>query len=62
MTLNPLSLFKDGLIRKADKAALRVSMREDDAGKDQADRNSMYIVGGALLRSEVPGTHPHIGI
>ena len=53
MTTNPPSLFKDGLMRKPDKPALRRAlMRDDEAmSKDQIDKSSLYVVdGGALLQ------------
>ena len=52
ITPYPLSLLKDVLMRKADKAALRRAILSDDeaVGKDQIDKNSLYVVdGGALL-------------
>ena len=52
MTPYPPSLLKDGLMRKADKAVLRRALMSDDeaVGKDQIDKNSLYVVdGGALL-------------
>ena len=47
----PPSLFKDGLMRRADKAALRRAIMSDDeaVGKDQIDENSYVVDGGALL-------------
>ena len=51
MTPYPPSLLKDGLMRRADKAALRRALMGDDeaVGKDQIDENSYVVNGGALL-------------
>ena len=51
MMTYPPSLFKDGLMRRADKAALRRALLSDDeaVGKDQIDENLYVVDWGALL-------------
>ena len=52
ITPYPPSLLKDGLMRKADKAAPRraIMSHGEAVRKDQIDKNSLYVVdGGALL-------------
>ena len=46
MTPYPPSLFKDSLMRKADKASSRRALMSDDEaiGKDQIDKNSLYVI------------------
>ena len=42
-------------MRKADKAALRRAILSDDetVGKDQIDKNSLYVVDGGALHHRV---------